>query len=308
MLPSGKIKNLFERFGRPSSGALIVCNHVAAHGDWAPICSLVARQGPCALGGVRFVVKDIAKWIPGFGWAMWLMNWPFLKRKWASDKNYLERKLRSHNNAGTGAPLSMAIFPEGTCWTVKQHARAVSFAKERQLYLPTHTLCPRYKGFKALVRGLSASGCADTIWDVTLAYTGFNMKPGMKGPGPLQVLLHDAREGAPEVAFHIHVRRLDLTEVNAMDDVTLKKALFDWFERKDGMIEEFLSGTKRFPGDVRLDSLPASQWIPSVLVTSALAGVFVWSVWVMKKALWVLLFHSSGHEQFLDMFYSFRRY
>ena len=79
--PSGKI---LPGSSDGAGGAMMVSNHVAAHGDWAPIYSLVARQGPGALGGFRCVVKDIAKWIPGFGWGMWLMNWPFLKRNWAS--------------------------------------------------------------------------------------------------------------------------------------------------------------------------------------------------------------------------------
>jgi 1-acyl-sn-glycerol-3-phosphate acyltransferase len=60
--------------------ALIVSNHVASHGDWAPMYSLVARQSSTSLGGFKCVIKDVAKWIPGFGWCMWLLNWPFLKR------------------------------------------------------------------------------------------------------------------------------------------------------------------------------------------------------------------------------------
>ena len=66
--------------------------------------------------------------------------------------------------------------------------------------------------------GLRSGGCADVVYDVTLSYTGFRMKAGRKGPGPLNVFLHDAMPGAPECAFHMHVRRLALSDVDAKDD------------------------------------------------------------------------------------------
>ena len=51
--------------------ALLISNHVASHGDWAPLYSLIARQSPTALGGFKCVVKDVIKWVPGFGACMW---------------------------------------------------------------------------------------------------------------------------------------------------------------------------------------------------------------------------------------------
>ena len=43
--------------------ALLISNHVASHGDWAPLYSLIARQSPTALGGFKCVVKDVIKWV-----------------------------------------------------------------------------------------------------------------------------------------------------------------------------------------------------------------------------------------------------
>ena len=45
---------------------LLVCNHVASHGDWAPAYSLIARQR--GLGGFKCVVKDIAKFGIASSW------------------------------------------------------------------------------------------------------------------------------------------------------------------------------------------------------------------------------------------------
>jgi 1-acyl-sn-glycerol-3-phosphate acyltransferase len=100
---------------------MMVSNHCSAHGDWAPIYSLMARQGDSGIGGFKCVIKNSAKYIPFFGWGMYLLNWPFLKRKWDSDKEYLHRTLKGF--AGDGVPVSLLVFPEGT----KREQRAESF-------------------------------------------------------------------------------------------------------------------------------------------------------------------------------------
>ena len=176
----------------PQESALLVCNHVAGHGDWAPIYSLVARQN--GLGGFKCVVKDIAKWVPGFGWCMWLLNWPLLKRNWAGDKLYLKNKMQAYGKLESNAALTLLIFPEGTRWTEKKYKEAVQFATERKLHVPVHTMIPRYKGFQALVRGLD--GVATHVYDITLAYKGWDLPQGSKGPGNFALFKQKTAAGA----------------------------------------------------------------------------------------------------------------
>ena len=104
----------------------------------------------------------------------------------------------------------------------------------------------------------------------------------------------------------MHVRRLALSDVDAKDDAALKAELFDWFARKDVMMDEFLSGSKRFPGAVKLDPLPASRWVPATLLTLAQTAVFVYAVRVLYTAAWLLLFHKEVHAALLSKLYSFR--
>ena len=253
----------------PNESALIISNHVASHGDWAPIYSLVARESSTSLGGFKVVIKDIVKWIPGFGWCMWLLNWPFLKRNWAGDKAYLEKKLKSY--AKDDVPLQLLIFPEGTRFTKKKHAAAVAYAKERKLHVPVHTMIPRYKGFQALVRGLD--GVATHIYDVTLAYNGFHDQEYEKGTGYFNLYTHEVSEGNEICEMHMHVRRLKLADLPE-DDAKLKELLFKWFEKKDAMLHLFYSSkNKRFEGAKKLAPLPASQWIPALSLMIAMSSL-----------------------------------
>lgn len=249
--------------------ALLVCNHVASHGDWAPAYSLIARLH--GLGGFKCVVKDIAKWIPGFGWCMWLLNWPLLKRNWAGDKVYLQKKLQAYGKIDN-VPLSLLIFPEGTRWTEKKHQAAVEYAKERKLHVPVHTMVPRYKGFQALVRGLD--GVATHVYDITLAYKGFKVPKGSKGPGNFALFIQDLEKGATKCEFHIHVRRLKLNDL-PKDDAKLKEMLFEWFAKKDELLKEFhASKDQKFKGSKKREPLQPSEWIPATSLMVVLASLF----------------------------------
>lgn len=244
--------------------AMIISNHAAAHADWAPLYSLAARQH--MLGGVKTVIKDEAKWIPGIGWAMWLLNWPFLKRNWKKDKGYLHRKLQTY--AQDGAPLNMWLFPEGTRWTPKKYAAAVKYAKSASEklhdWVPTETLVPKATGFVNLVQGLD--GAITHIYDVTLAYTGYDLDwDRSKGPGHGQVFLAKRRD-AEEVAFHIHVKRHALKDLPS-DEQGLRELLFRWFREKDARLQKFKAAGDgaRFPGAKPIKPLPSSAWMSSVI-------------------------------------------
>ena len=262
----------------PKEAALVLPNHAAAHGDWAPLFSLAARQGGGMLGAVKTVIKDVAKWIPGFGWTMYLANWPFLKRKWTEDKSYLQKKLQTYAELDH-LPLQIWLFPEGTRWTKKKHAAAVKFARERKLcggWIPEYTMVPRVKGFVALVKGLR--GVVSHVYDITLAYTGFALKPGSKGPGMAAIFAPKVAAECKECAFHVHVRRLKLSSLPEDED-ELKKTLYEWFQAKDNLLQEFHKSSeredsRRFVGAKAASPLSTLLWLlPLCKVTFANFGV-----------------------------------
>jgi 1-acyl-sn-glycerol-3-phosphate acyltransferase len=181
----------------------------------------------------------------------------------------------------TDVPLSILIFPEGTRWTKKKHADAVEYAKEcnsvakRKLHVPVHTMIPRYKGFQALVRGLD--GIATHVYDITLAYNGFALSKGSKGPGYFGLYTHDVSNGAEQCEFHMHVRRLKLSDL-PKDDLKLKETLFTWFAEKDQILADFYnqdSRVRKFKNSKQLKPLPSEQWIPAISLMTVLASLFL---------------------------------
>ena len=100
------------------------------------------------LGTFRTLIKRVIMFIPGFGTAMYLLNWPFLTRKADKDLAYLAKLMAQYKK--DGLPLWLTCFPEGTRYTEKKHADSLAFAKERGLvqmqvrawlrcYIPTKT-------------------------------------------------------------------------------------------------------------------------------------------------------------------------
>jgi lysocardiolipin and lysophospholipid acyltransferase len=255
--------------------ALVVPNHAAAHGDFAPLYALAARSG--GLGSVKTVSKDVLKYVPCFGWGMWLMQWPFLKREWVRDRKSLEGTLRLYREAQQ--PLLMWLFAEGTRWTPEKHAQAVAFARSRSQYEPAHTLVPKPTGFTALVHGLD--GLVTHVHDVTLAYSGSPVSKRSRGPGFVQLFApavekkvqtgEEGRGGEGKACtFHVHVRRIPLKDLPLGDDAALKQWLFELFRGKDELLKQF-QRDGRFPGEQREPPLEPGAKVQVLLHVAAVA-------------------------------------
>ena len=100
------------------------------------------------LGTFRTLIKRVIMFIPGFGTAMYLLNWPFLTRKADKDLAYLAKLMAQYKKECL--PLWLTCFPEGTRYTEKKQSDSLAFAKERGLiqmqvrawlryYIPTKT-------------------------------------------------------------------------------------------------------------------------------------------------------------------------
>ena len=57
-----------------NENALVLPNH--QNHDWGHIFYLASHRG--TLAGIRTVLKGSSKFIPFFGWVMWLNNWPLM--------------------------------------------------------------------------------------------------------------------------------------------------------------------------------------------------------------------------------------
>jgi 1-acyl-sn-glycerol-3-phosphate acyltransferase len=139
---------------------------IANHQGWSDILVLqdvfLDRIPP-----LKFFVKQQLIWVPGIGFAMWLLEFPYVRRY---SREMLEKnpELRKHDQEATQhacehfkrRPTSVLNFMEGTRFTAAKHARQNS--KFRNL------LTPKTGGFGYVVGTLGDR--IDQILDVTIVY------------------------------------------------------------------------------------------------------------------------------------------
>jgi 1-acyl-sn-glycerol-3-phosphate acyltransferase len=173
------------------------------------------------LGDMKWLVKDVIKYVPGVGWGMLFIDCVFVKRDWAADQESIRRafaKLRDNR-----VPVWMLSFSEGTRLTAEKLARSQAYAREHGLPVPRHTLVPRTKGFVATVEGLRDH--VGAVYDVTLGYEG-----------GVPTLWQYIQGFAPRA--HVHVRRFPIADIPTDEDA-LAEWLLERFREKDDLLDRF---------------------------------------------------------------------
>jgi 1-acyl-sn-glycerol-3-phosphate acyltransferase len=221
--------------------ALLIPNHQSMADVMVLLC-LAWRCG--RLGDLKFFVKDIVKWFPGFGWGMKFLDCVFVKRDWMRDKDGIGRIFAKYER--DQIPVFLVSFLEGTRITPAKLEAARSFATERGLECPKRTLVPRTKGFVATMSGLRNH--LDAVYDVTIGY---------ENPTPSLVNCFEAKVRWIEV----HVRRYAMDDMPEAEDA-LEAWVFDRFKEKEALLEH-LSASARFPGSETLGPIRSKDWFRS---------------------------------------------
>src|SRR4030095_3324746 len=139
---------------------------IANHQGWSDILVredfFLGRIPP-----LKFFVKQQLIWVPGIGLAMWLLEFPYVRRY---SREMLEKnpELRKHDQDATRhacaefkrRPTSVLNFMEGTRFTAAKHARQNSTFR--------NLLTPKTGGFGYVVGALGER--IDEILDVTIVY------------------------------------------------------------------------------------------------------------------------------------------
>ncbi len=218
----------------PRENMLILPNHQTMADVLALLC-FGWRAG--RIGDMKWFVKDIIKYFPGFGWGMRFIDCVFVKRDWAQDKDEIHRLFDRYK--ANAIPMCLVSFLEGTRMTASKHEAARAFAAERGLYVPEHTLIPRTKGFVATIAGLRDH--LDAIYDLTIGYPA-TFGRGRPGRTPTLVNCFEARVERIDV----HVRRYPIAEL-PQDDEALAAWAMARFREKDELMAAF-ARDGRFPG------------------------------------------------------------
>ena len=221
--------------------ALLLPNHQSM----ADVLVLLCVAWRCGrLGDLKFFVKDVVKWFPGFGWGMKLIDCIFVKRDWERDRAGVQQLFEKYKREQI--PVFLVTFLEGTRRTPDKQASAIAFARERGLHEPTHTLVPRTKGFVATMSGLRDH--LDAVYDIDIGY-----------PDRLPDLV-DAF-GARIRRIEVHIRRTPVAALPT-DEAELTRWAHDCFRAKDERMARF-AATEAFEGAAWPDRVRLADWFTS---------------------------------------------
>lgn len=140
---------------------LLICNH-RSEVDWFFFWNVGLRLG--CHDRIRVMMKAVIRHAPGVGWAMMILNFPFIKRNWATDEARITRLVSAYREYSAGVWLAM--FPEGTALYDKTLEQSHAFASSRGEPQWQYVLHPRVRGFELCVKELDP----DYIVDLTIAY------------------------------------------------------------------------------------------------------------------------------------------
>jgi len=212
--------------------AIVLSNHVCAI-DWILLNAVAKRKG--VLDHLKYFVKDSLKYLPVFGWGMYLGGFLFLRRNWMQDEKAIQETFyRIKQNK---SPIWLISFIEGHRVTPKKLVESQSFCKSRNRPVLLHTLYPRTKGAVATIQNLRKSH-VNHLYDFTIAFKNVpsNTVNGTV-PSIVRVLSHDLN---PDWKFHVHVDRYLLDDLPS-DDEKLSKWIEELWVKKDKRLGEWKS-------------------------------------------------------------------
>jgi len=211
-----------------SENVLLISNH-PSEADWFFLWSLGWRKK--SLGNVKVCIKKELQKVPGLGWSIDNLDYPFLSRKWEFDEALI--KHATNNFVEDRIRLWLAIFPEGTDFSEAKQKRSWELADINGWPKYKNLLAPRTKGFVLAVTSLR--DYVDCIYDLTVGYPN-NEKP----------TFFTALNGRCPSVVNIHIRRIPMKNVPETEE-ELKKWCFDKFSEKDVLLDYFKQHQK-FPG------------------------------------------------------------
>lgn len=194
--------------------AFVIANHQAMV-DIPALLSVARKAG--YMQHTKWFVKYNLRYSPGVGWGMNFLDYIFVKRNWAADR---ERVLATFSNIRKSPfPFWIVSFLEGTRATASKIKRSQTFAKKNNLPVLEHVMLPRAKGFTATMEGIE--GRIAAIYDFTIAYEE------IPAPNLLKVFFGKVKR------IHIHVKRFDAGDVPTSEEARSQWVLSRFLEKEE---------------------------------------------------------------------------
>ncbi|KAG0182290.1 hypothetical protein DFQ28_007252 [Apophysomyces sp. BC1034] len=155
--------------------ALVISNH-RSWTDFYMLHSVAIRRR--MLQNCKYFVKDSIKWLPFFGWGMWLAGFIFVRRNWLQDQEKIH---------ATFATIKRLKSP---AWIIS-YAEGSRFTPAKLAEIPDHQV------------------------DFTIAYRHRSTNKFQEAPNMVRV---HTRALSPEYDFHINVKRFAIEDLPTDDE------------------------------------------------------------------------------------------
>jgi 1-acyl-sn-glycerol-3-phosphate acyltransferase len=198
--------------------ALLIINHQSMAD--IPVLFRLGRRA-LRLGDMKWIGKDMLKYVPGAGWGMLFLDSIFVKRQWHRDRENINRTFQKFFKENI--PIWLTTFPEGTRLNKQKLLNSQLFSKKHGLPKNCYVLTPRTKGFVASVQGLR--GHITAVYDITIGFPD-------RAPSLFELVTGKVDN------VYVHVRRFEITSL-PINDTELSQWLHRTFLEKDQMLAHF---------------------------------------------------------------------
>ncbi|KAJ2549935.1 hypothetical protein IWW35_003531 [Coemansia sp. RSA 1878] len=266
-------------------GCMVVSNH-QTYFDWI-IIWILSYYVRCH-GYMKIILKAELKNVPVFGWGMQFLDFIFLKRKWADDKQTFTdhmQRIVEHDD-----PAWLLIFPEGTVICKKRTAISNKYADKMGVRHPEHTLLPRVSGSRVCLSQLRPR--IKYLYDLTIGYEG--LKSGDIPENEYGLVSMYGKCVYPR-EIHIHVKKYPVAEIPD-DEEGFSAWMHNVFVEKDRRMAHYYE-LGHFPHNSTEDSsIPKDKPVLEYsrpVKSNSLLGEMLW-MWVQFMAIMILARYVYG--------------
>ncbi|KAG7509630.1 lysocardiolipin acyltransferase 1 [Solea senegalensis] len=246
----------------PGERSVIIMNHRTCL-DWMFLWCCLLRHSYLRLE--KICLKAALKAVPGFGWAMQVGCFVFIRRRWEEDKKHLENMLDYF--CDIREPLQLLLFPEGTDLTENTKAKSDIFAAQNNLPKLEYVLHPRTTGFSFIVDKLRQGDNLDAVHDITVAY-----------PKTIPQTERHLILGLFPPEIHFHVRRYPVASLPSSSELQ-SWCQARWAE-KEIRLRDFYSGQPRAFDRDRVAYVPPCKSESRVALIKA-ASLLSWTSFIV---------------------------
>lgn len=217
-----------DKIPNKPENVLYISNHQCSI-DWVIPEVLCVKQGGYG-GRARYILKDVLKFLPLYGWYLGYRGGIFVRRQKNKDQTTLIKGLK--NFVENDIPVWLVIFPEGTRYSQKRMEDSKHYAHSLGLPALQHVLMPKTTGFELALKHIGTH--FDAVYDITIYYETMGKDRTATPPNLFSFFCGTCSK------VHVHVRRILIQDM-PKDPKGQRAWLHDAYQQKDRILHELLT-------------------------------------------------------------------